>query len=67
MTELAGRISIRSPEKKEGILHLFISAVPSQQEIRILYGKVIHMYTFKENTFVPFTNRKVNAGTKLTQ
>lgn len=65
MIKLAWRISIMSPEKQEGILHLFISAVPSQEQIRIHYGKAIQMHTFKENTFVSSTNGKANAVRKL--
>lgn len=48
-------------------MHLCISAVPSQQQIRTLYGRVVPMYTFKENTSVPFTSGKVKVVKKLNQ
>lgn len=65
MTELAWRTSIISTKKQEGILHLFISSVPSQEQIRTHYGKAIQTHTFKENTFVSSINRKANAVRKL--
>lgn len=53
--------SIMSLEKQEGILHLFIGALPSQEQIRTHYGKAIQMHIFTENICVFSTNRKANA------